>query len=255
VQAVGQQLSYSGSGQVRDEALWQLANSPVNAGYPPAAAADETLDSLAEAFTFTVGALSEGSHTVTVRATDVSGNTTPPDRYASRTFFVDTTPPVITINQPQPVPYLHSAMLVLDYGASDGGGSGVASIVATLDGATMVADGGLASGTPIHLLTALPLGVHTFTVDATDNVGLSSTASVAFNVIVTPESIKDEVTMLTAKDAPLQRILTSPERHTIGAAAPFRGGSIRSSSSKSGRRPEGGSIPPRHRSRSPMPTT
>jgi len=52
---------------------------------------------------------------------------------------------------------------------------------------------GLVSGQPIHLLTELALGPHTFTVTAWDNVNNSSTSTVTFTIIVTPESIKDDV--------------------------------------------------------------
>lgn len=167
----------------------------------PAATDPGTVAGQSEGFNFTPGPVSDGTHTVAVRATDVSGNTTPPDGYASSTFLVDTTPPVITVQQPQPVPYAHSATLVLDYSADDGAGSGVHSVVAKMDGATILAGHGLASGQVIHLLTEMLLGPHTFTVDATDNVGLSATASVAFSVIVTPESIKDDVGQLAANHA------------------------------------------------------
>jgi len=43
------------------------------------------------------------------------------------------------------------------------------------------------------LLTEMTPGDHRFTVDAADNVGDASTASVAFSIIVTAQSIKDDV--------------------------------------------------------------
>jgi len=63
-----------------------------------------------------------------------------------------------------------------------------------LDGAPSLAGHGLQSGQTIDLLTELPLGYHQFSVVAVDNLGNSGTLVVSFNIIVTPQSIKDEVT-------------------------------------------------------------
>jgi hypothetical protein len=181
----------------------------------PTVAADGLFDSQIEGFRLTPGPIPNGTHTVTFRATDVSGNTTPPDGYASDTFVVDSPPPVITINRPQAGSYAHSATLVLDYGAVDGAGAGVATILATLDGAPTLAGHGLASGQMIHLLTELPLGPHTFTVQAMDTAGLSSTASVSFTLIVTSESMRDDVAQLVPRNS-------KPLLATLDAAAKAR---------------------------------
>jgi hypothetical protein len=45
----------------------------------------------------------------------------------------------------------------------------------------------------INLLTQLILGAHTFSVTATDNVRNTGTTAVTFTVIVTPDSIKGDV--------------------------------------------------------------
>jgi hypothetical protein len=169
----------------------------------PAATDPGTVASQTEGFSVTIGPVPDGTHTVAVRATDVSGNTTPASEYGMTTFLTDTTPPVITIHQPQPRPYVHSATLVLGYGADDGAGSGVASVVATLDGVPTLAGHGLASGQVIPLLREMSLGPHTFTVEATDNVGLSATNTVEFTVIVTPESIKEDLAQLAPRHAQL----------------------------------------------------
>ncbi|MEX0895757.1 MAG: Ig-like domain-containing protein [Patescibacteria group bacterium] len=56
---------------------------------------DETFDEASEAFTCTVAsALSDGSHTMYVRATDSNGNTTASGSESSDSFTVDTTPPL-----------------------------------------------------------------------------------------------------------------------------------------------------------------
>lgn len=52
---------------------------------------------------------------------------------------------------------------------------------------------GLASGQAINLLTEMSLGTHSFNVDAVDNVGHASSKAVHFSIIVTPESIKNDV--------------------------------------------------------------
>jgi hypothetical protein len=63
-----------------------------------------------------------------------------------------------------------------------------------MDGATTLPGGiGLQNGQRIRLLRELSLGTHTFTVAAQDNVNNAGTASVTFNIIVTPQSIKDDV--------------------------------------------------------------
>jgi len=110
------------------------------------------------------------------------------------TVILDTTAPVITIAQPTATAYGHSATLTLSYSANDGSGSGVASVAATMDGgATLPGGVGLQSGQPINLLTELALGTHVFSITSTDNMNNTSTSSVTFTVIVTPDSIKGDV--------------------------------------------------------------
>jgi hypothetical protein len=104
----------------------------------------------------------------------------------------DTLPPVIDIIVPEAIEYVHSATIVLDYTVTDIC-TGVASVTPTMDGSGMLAGHGLASGQTIHLLTELALGDHTFSVDATDNEGNMSSSSVTFSIVVTPESIQEDV--------------------------------------------------------------
>jgi hypothetical protein len=111
------------------------------------------------------------------------------------TLTLDNTPPVISIAQPQAMAYPHSAMLTLNYNINDGTGSGVASFTPTMDGRlTLPGAVGLQSGQSINLLTELALGSHTFSVASTDNVNNTGTTSVTFSIIVTPDSIKGDVT-------------------------------------------------------------
>ena len=65
-----------------------------------ASASDGAFDSISEGYTFTTAALSDGAHTVYVRATDTAANTTAEVNYASDSFTVDTTPPTVVSTLP-----------------------------------------------------------------------------------------------------------------------------------------------------------
>ena len=117
---------------------------------------------------------------------------------ATTSVYLDTTAPVITITQPAAADYTHSQTLTLNYTVDDGAGSGVKSFTATLDGSPTLNGHGLQSGQVINLLTELSLGPHTFTIDAVDNVGNRSSRSVTFNIIVTPQSIVDDIDQFVA---------------------------------------------------------
>jgi hypothetical protein len=109
----------------------------------------------------------------------------------------DTTGPAITITQPTAAQYVHSATLTLDYSAFDAGGSGTRGTTALMDGADTLAGHGLASGQAIDLLTEMTVGSHTFTVSATDYLGNVSSQPVTFEIIVTPESLIEDVKRFT----------------------------------------------------------
>ncbi|HWY69893.1 MAG TPA: hypothetical protein VNX88_14575 [Terriglobales bacterium] len=108
---------------------------------------------------------------------------------------IDKKPPVITINQPAATSYTHADTLVLNYNVVDGG-SGVASVLPTMNGSTTVAGNVLSNGLAIPLLTSLPLGPNTFKIDSADMVGNNSSSSVTFNIIVTPQSIMQDIVQL-----------------------------------------------------------
>jgi len=82
-------------------------------------------------------------------------------QYGIGQCILDNTAPVITIVQPTATEYTHSAVLTLDYAATDGAGSGVASLTALLDGSSTLAGHGLGDGQAIKLLFELALGDHT----------------------------------------------------------------------------------------------
>ena len=76
-------------------------------------------------------AIPVGAHEVTLAVADQAGS------FGADTATIrieDTQGPVITIVEPRPVEYLHSATIVLDYGVTDAC-TGVDSFVATIDGA------------------------------------------------------------------------------------------------------------------------
>ena len=143
----------------------------------------------------TFGVSAPGVTTVTFHATDLAGNVE-----ADRTVVVriDEQPPTIAIAQPAATTYPHSTTLTLDYSVSDTGGSGLDVVTVLLDGAPTLAGHGLASGQAIDLLTELPLGTHVFSISATDQAGNASSQSVTFEIVVTPESIKDDVAQFLA---------------------------------------------------------
>lgn len=112
-----------------------------------------------------------------------------------QTVTLDTTPPVATITQPTATQYPHNAILTLNFSVDDGAGSGVKSSAPKMDGSTTLQDGTtVANNLAIHLLTQMTLGTHTFSVDSVDNLNNAGTQSVTFSIVVTPESIKGDVT-------------------------------------------------------------
>ena len=112
----------------------------------------------------------------------------------------DTSPPEISLAQPVPTTYTHSETIVLDYKVLDAC-TGVDSINPLMDEVGVVGGHGLQSGQPIHLLTELALGQHTFSVSAADEQGNVGTSSVTFVVAVTPESLEEAVIQLIASGA------------------------------------------------------
>jgi hypothetical protein len=124
----------------------------------------------------------------------------------------DATAPTVTITAPAPGNYPHSATITAGFTADDGAGSAVATVRATLDGADTVAGQPLTSGMSIDLLTALGLGTHTLVVTATDRLGNTGQATVSFTIVVTPQSIKDDVSIFASRGD-----LASPQRTPLMA--------------------------------------
>jgi len=106
-------------------------------------------------------------------------------------WTADSTPPDINISSPEPINYLHSDILVVDFSASDT--SDLAGLpTATLDGIVVN------NGEDINLLS-LPLGTHKLSVIAVDNAGNSGSQSVSFNVIATLDSLITAVNYFAQK--------------------------------------------------------
>ena len=139
--------------------------------------------------TFTISG-ADGAYEIDTFATDQLGNA---ESSHVQIVTLDNTAPVITIAQPAATNYVHSATLTLNFSVSDGTGSGVNHSTVTLDGSTTVAGQALVNGLSINLLTELGLGQHTFSITAIDNLGNTDTQSVTFTIVVTPQSIIDDV--------------------------------------------------------------
>jgi hypothetical protein len=133
----------------------------------------------------------------------------------------DTTAPVIAITQPASTTYVHSATLTLNYTVTDPC-TGVKSFTPKLDGSTMLAGHGLQSTQMINLLTELTLGPHTFLINAVDNAGNADASSVTFTIIVTPESIKNDVKQFLAAGKIKNSGLANSLLQTLDSAAKAR---------------------------------
>lgn len=112
----------------------------------------------------TVPITTDGVTTVTFTATDNAGNTSAPQSVVVR---LDTVAPSISITSPTATNYLLNQVVNAAYSCSDGT-SGVASCA-----------GPVASGSPFNTST---LGPKTFTVNAADVAGNTSSSGVTYNV-------------------------------------------------------------------------
>ena len=91
-----------------------------------------------------------------------------------------------------------------------------------MDNATTIGNHGLQSGQAIKLLTEMNLGQHTFTVNAIDNAGNEDSSSVTFTIVVTAESIRDDVNQFVATGAIRNRGLANSLLSKLDAAASAR---------------------------------
>jgi len=138
-----------------------------------------------------------GSHAVGLTVADRRGST---GVAALGVVSQDTTAPAIDIVEPRPIQYTHSQTIVLDYAVGDVC-TGVASVAPRLDGSATLAGHGLPDGQSIPLLTELALGTHTFAITAADVQGNPGQSSVVFEIIVTAQSIQEDVNQFVALGA------------------------------------------------------
>lgn len=116
-----------------------------------------------------VSGLSQGSHTVAVRATDAVGRSTT----VTRNFFVDTQAPSVSISSPTNGAYFSSSTVPVAFSATD---ANLASVTCSVDG------GAFSACTSPRNFTSLSSANHTVTVRASDQAGNSAEASVSFTV-------------------------------------------------------------------------
>lgn len=128
----------------------------------------------------------EGATTLHYRARDNAGGLE-----VSKSFElkIDTRTPVVTVWTDFPR-YTRVQSFVVHFGATDPmPGSGLKSVNATLDGATVI------DGQTVNLFS-FGLGPHTETATAEDVAGWKNTESASFEVIATLGSLKDTITAL-----------------------------------------------------------
>lgn len=113
--------------------------------------------------------LSQGGHTVIVRATDPAGNT----HSITRDFTVDTVAPVVSISSPTAGQYFNSTSVPVNFSATD---TNLASVTCQLDG------GAATACTSPRNYTSLGQGDHTVVVRGVDHAGNSAQASITFRV-------------------------------------------------------------------------
>jgi hypothetical protein len=133
---------------------------------------------------------------------------------------VDKTPPALTITQPMATNYPHTGTITLNWSVSDDeSGVKAGSVLATLDGVAALNGQELANNQVITLLTNLGVGNHTFTVTAADNAGNAASQSVMFSIVVTTQSIIDDVNYFYSLGAITQDEATSLLKKLQAAAA------------------------------------
>ncbi len=181
-----------------------------------AQATDGAFDSLSEGFTFTTPELADGAHTVEVRAQDDLGNWTATAEYAADEFTVDTTPPVVTIDN---LPYhpatplttptftgtvadATTAIAAVEYRVLSADGTAVEIDWTAADFTVGPGDPSTASYT--FTTTALTDGWHLLEVRALDAAGNCGTAeynpSLGFQVTTKPLARFDPNEPITATD-------------------------------------------------------
>ena len=154
---------------------------------------DATFDEASETFTCTTSALSNGSHTIYVRATDSNGNTTTSGSESTDSFTIDASVPTVILTPVSPDPTTDTTPSVLGT-VTDTGGA-VSSVEFQVDSTAeswtpcTSDDGSFDEVSEAFTCTSSTLadGSHTIYVRATDNASnVSANASDTFTTDATP---------------------------------------------------------------------
>lgn len=124
--------------------------------------------------------LADGTHIISVRATDNVGNTAT----ALVTVIVDTTPPTVSFTSPAANSWQNSASVSVAFTATDAT-SGILQVFISVDGGPPVN----ATGQTSYTFTGLADGSHTVTLTAKDKAGHTSSGALTFRVDTTPPSV------------------------------------------------------------------
>ena len=124
--------------------------------------------------------LSDGSHTVDVKAVDKAGNT----NISSVTFYVDTTPPQITILYPSDNEYLSTTNITVEWSGNDN--IQIDHYETRVDGGSWLSVGLNTS----YNLYNLPEGQHVVEVRVIDKAGNEGMDNVTFYIDITPPNVQ-----------------------------------------------------------------
>lgn len=148
-------------------------------------------------------ALSDGSHTVTINASDNDGNAA---TAKSVTFKVDTVPPTLNISAPANDLVTNTASVVVRGNTNDASSSPV-TVKITLGGVDQGAVTVATDGTFTKTIT-LKEGVNTIAVTATDSAGKSSTVSRSVTLDTSKPVVKSAVITPNPVDAGASMVIT-----------------------------------------------
>ncbi|MGH2905162.1 MAG: adventurous gliding motility protein AgmC [Solirubrobacterales bacterium] len=148
---------------------------------------------------FTTGTLTDGSHSVAVRATDQGGN----QGTTSRSFVVDTTAPSVTIDSPADGAYVSDDTPTVTFTVTD---DNPGTTECAVDG------GAFAACSSPFTAPSLSDGPHTIAVRHTDEGGNVTTESITLNVDTTAPAAP-------AITSPATDITTSDTTPTVGGTA------------------------------------
>jgi len=192
-----------------------------------ATASDGAFDETSEDYTFTTSALSDGAHTVYVRATDAAANTTAEANYATDSFTVDITAPSVSIVALSPDPTTDSTPTFT--GTATDSLSIIARVEYNVDSGSWAlataSDGAFDETSEDYTFTtsALSTGAHTVYVRATDaayNVTAEANyATDSFTVTVTPGDANDDGVVNAQDITKVERIIAGLDAQTSGADA------------------------------------